>query len=142
MAHESATTAKTASQRLRILIADDQHLIRKRVRSILEDQSNFEVCGEAINGAIAIKEAQKLRPDVVVLNIVMPVLNGFEAAREIRKYLPESAIIILSSHADKCFIEEARKIGIRSFVAKSKAGDALVKSIEAAISGKDFVLIE
>jgi DNA-binding NarL/FixJ family response regulator len=142
MAPHSATKTKAIDRTLRILIVDDQDLIRKKVRSILEAHANFEVCGESINGAIAIKDAQKLKPDVVVLNIVMPVLNGFEAAREIRKQLPESAIIILSSQANQRFVEEARKIGVRSYVAKSKAAEALVKAIEAAINSKDFILIE
>ena len=102
----------------------------------------FEVCGEAEDGAQAIEEAKKLKPDVVVLNVTMPVLDGFEAAREIRTSLPESAIVILSSHADQRFIEIARKIGVRAYVAKTKAGEALVKAIEAAVRGDDFVLIK
>jgi DNA-binding NarL/FixJ family response regulator len=142
MAPQTATKMKVMDRRLRILIADDHSVIRKKVRSILEDHASFEVCGEAINGALAIKEAQRLKPDVVVLNIVMPILNGFDAAREIRKELPKTAIIILSSQADKAFIEAAQKIGVRGFVAKSSAGDALVRAIEAAIKGPDFVLIE
>lgn len=142
MAHTVGTKTKAASRNVRILIADDQPTIRKIVRSTLETIPHFEVCGEAVDGAKAIEEAQKLKPDVVVLNVTMPVLNGFEAAREIKAILPESAIVILSSHADQCFIEAAKKIGIRSYVAKSKAGEALVKAIEAAVNGDDFVLVE
>jgi len=81
-----------------------------------------------------------LKPDVVVLNVNMPVLNGFEAAREIKAALPQSAIVILSQHADKHFVEEAKKLGVRAYVAKTKAGEALIKAIEAAVLGKDFVL--
>jgi DNA-binding NarL/FixJ family response regulator len=72
----------------------------------------------------------------------MPVLNGFEAAREIKIILPETAIVILSSHADQGFVEAAKKIGVRSYIAKSKAGEALVTAIEAAVKGDDFVLVE
>lgn len=86
--------------------------------------------------------AQRLKPDVIVLNVTMPVLNGFDAAREIKAILPGSAFVILSSHADRSFVEVAKKIGIRSYVAKSKAGEALVRAIEAAAVGEDFVLIE
>jgi DNA-binding NarL/FixJ family response regulator len=100
------------------------------------------VCGEAFDGAKAIEAAQRLKPDVVVLNITMPVLNGLEAAREIKVKVPESAIVILSTHADERLIEEAKAIGARAYVAKTKAGEALVKAIESAIAGGDFVLID
>jgi two-component system response regulator NreC len=129
-------------RRVRVLIADDHPVIRRMVRSTLQVHPGFEVCGEAEDGAQAIEEAKRLKPDVVVLNVTMPVLDGFEAAREIRTSLPESAIVILSSHADQGFIEIARKIGVRAYVAKTKAGKALVKAIEAAVRGEDFVLIE
>jgi DNA-binding NarL/FixJ family response regulator len=99
---------------LRILVADDHPIIRKSVRQLLDSHPGFEVCGEARDGAEAIDEAQRLKPDVVVLNITMPVLNGIAAAREITAKLPESAIVILSSHADKYFIEQARKSGART----------------------------
>ena len=112
------------------------------VRSTLEKIPHFEVCVEAVDGAKAIEQAQKLKPDVVVLNVTMPVLNGFEAARKIKALLPETAIVILSSHADARFVAAAKKIGVQSYVAKSKAGEALVKAIQAAVQGEDFVLLE
>jgi DNA-binding NarL/FixJ family response regulator len=133
---------QASDRRLRILIADDQPIIRTMVRSTLEKVPHFEVCAEAEDGAEAVEQAQKLKPDVVVLNVTMPVLNGFETAREIKATLPETAIVILSTHADQRFVEAAKKIGVRSYVAKSKAGKALVKAIEAAIKGDDFVLVE
>ena len=133
---------KPGDRRLRILIADDHPVIRKQVRSILDAHPAFEVCGEAVDGAKAIEEAQKLEPDVVVLNVSMPVLNGFEAAREIKTKLPKSAIVILSSNADERFVEEAKKVGARAYVAKTRAGEALIKAIEAAVTDGDFVLIE
>ena len=102
---------------------------------------NFEIIGEAVDGAKAIEEAQRLERDVVVMNVNMPVLNGLEAAREISTKLPQSAIVILSVNADKRLIEEAKKIGARAYVAKSKAAEALIKAIEAAIAGGDFVLV-
>jgi DNA-binding NarL/FixJ family response regulator len=108
----------------------------------LEAHPRFEVCGEAEDGAQAIKEATRLKPDVVVLNVSMPVLSGFEAAREIKTSLPETAIVILSGNADRRFIEEARRIGARAFIAKTNLGMALVKAIETAVLGGDFVLME
>ena len=74
-----------------------------------------------------------MKPDVVVLNVTMPVLNGFQAAQEIKKIIPQVALVVLSSHADKRFVDEAKKISVRAYVAKSKAGDTLVKAVEAAV---------
>ena len=83
----------------------------------------------------------KLKPDVVVLNVNMPPLDGFQTAREIKLRVPESAIVILSSEADQHFIDEAKRIGARGYVAKTKTDKALVKAIEAALIGDDFVVM-
>src|SRR5260370_27936184 len=93
---------------LRILIADDHPIIRKHVRRILEERPRFSVCGEAYDSAKATEEAQRLKPDVVVLNVSMPILNGMDAARKINANLPQIAIVILSSNADKYFVEETK----------------------------------
>ncbi len=127
--------------RIRILIADDQPIIRRQVRAILEEHPGFEVCGEVQDGARAIEEAQRLKPDVVILNISMPVLNGLEAARQIKIESPDLAIVILSSNADKHFVEEAKKVGARGYVAKDKAGLSLVRAVEAAVTTDEFVLV-
>ena len=126
---------------LRILVADDHPVIRKRVRTVLESYPRFDVCAEVADGAEAVEQALRLKPDVVVLNITMPILSGLEAAREIRAKLPKSAIVILSSHADQQFIEEARRMGARAYVAKTKIGDALIRAIGDAVDSGDFVLV-
>jgi len=132
----------TTNPRIRVLLADDNPTIRKMVRSALERHAHIEVCGEAENGAQAVEQAKKMVPDVTVLNITMPVLNGFDAAREIKEHVPQTAIVILSTHADRFFLEEAKKLGVRTYVSKSRAGDALVKAVAAALKGEDFVLLE
>jgi len=120
MPSAAGTKVEQIDRRVRILIADDYPAIRESVRSTLEEHPRFEVCGEAEDGAEAIEEAQRLKPDVVVLNVSMPVLNGFEAAREIKASLPETAIVILSANADERFVEEARRIGARAYLAKTE----------------------
>ena len=142
MTQSTGTRPRQFDRRVRVLIADDHPVIRRMVRSVLQVHPNFEVCGEAMDGAQAVEEAKKLKPDVVVLNVTMPVMNGFEAAREIKAILPQSAIVILSQKADLEFVEQAKKIGVRAYVAKSRAGEALVKAVEAAVMGEDFILIE
>lgn len=142
MSQSSAATVSQIDRTVRILIADDHPSIRRVVRSTLQQHPHFEICGEAVNGAEAIVEAKKLKPDVVVLNVSMPVMNGLEAARKIKTVLPESAIVILSQNADKHFIAEAKKLGVQAYVAKSKAGESLVKAVEAALLGEDFYFVE
>jgi DNA-binding NarL/FixJ family response regulator len=112
------------------------------VRTTLQQHPHFEVLGEAKDGAEAVEEAKKLKPDVVVLNVTMPVLNGFEAAQEIKRQVPQSHIVILSTHADKYFVNEAKKIGVKVYVSKSKIGEALVKAVQAAVEGEDFIVLE
>ena len=138
----AATCGIVAGERtLRILIADDQPMIRKRVLIVLGGHPRFDVCAEVADGGQAVEQAVRLKPDVVVLNITMPIMSGLEAAREIRIKLPECAIVILSSHADKQFIEEAKKVGARAYVSKTKIGEALIKAIEDAVHSPNFVVV-
>jgi len=124
------------------VIADDHPVIRRTVRAILDAHPRLEVIAEAVDGRKAVEEAEKLRPDVVVLNVSMPELNGLDAAREIKLKVPESAIVILSSHADSRLIEDAKRIGARAYVAKTKAGKDLVKAVLAAVTSGDFILMD
>jgi two-component system, NarL family, response regulator LiaR len=137
-----STFARAGPRKIRILLADDHPVIRKTVRSLLEQDSQFEIAGEALDGAKAIEEAQRLKPDVVILNVSMPVRNGIEAAREIKSSVPESAIVILSTHVDERLIDLAKEIGVRAFVSKQSAAKNLAKAIEAAIAGDAFVYVE
>src|SRR5665213_531147 len=107
----SFTSALKAPQgkKTRILIADDQPMIRRMVRSTLAGHPSFEVCGDVEEGGKSVAAAAKLLPDVVVLNISLPRLDGFQAAREIKAASPGIVIVILSSHTDDLFVEEAKK---------------------------------
>jgi DNA-binding NarL/FixJ family response regulator len=142
MTPELSAATSVSRPTVKILVADDHVMIRKIVTSTLEQEAGFEVVGEAVNGLEAVRKAEALKPNVVILNVTMPVLDGFEAARQIRKKLPEVAIVILSSNADKQFIEEAKKIGVRAYVPKNEATAALVKAVQAAIRNEDFFIME
>lgn len=120
MPENASTKVSRMGRSVRVLITEGHPLIRSMVRSTVQVQPEIDVCGEAMDGAQAIEEAKKLKPDVVVMDVIMPVLNGFEAAREIKTILPESAIVILSLHADRVFIEEAKEIGVRAYVATKR----------------------
>jgi two-component system, NarL family, response regulator NreC len=103
------------------VVADGHPEIRRLVIRTLKEHSRFEVVAEAKDGVEAVEKAVELKADAVVLDVILPVLNGFDSASRIRKSLPEVAIVILSSHADSQFISEAKKIGVRAYIPKSAA---------------------
>jgi CheY-like chemotaxis protein len=100
-----------------ILIVDDQADIRKALHSLL-NSNGFEVCGEAVNGQDAIEKAQALHPDLILLDLSMPVMNGLEAARELTKLMPSVPLIMLTNNLGSLVEEEARKAGIRTVLSK------------------------
>jgi CheY-like chemotaxis protein len=127
---------------IRILVADDHPTILEMVKRILKAHHGFEVVGEARDGQHAVNLAESLKPDVIVINVTMPKMSGFEAARRIRVHVPDSAIVILSSHKDQQFIEEARKAGANGYVEKSDADEQLIRAIESTVKGEEFFLVE
>jgi DNA-binding NarL/FixJ family response regulator len=108
---------------------------------ILTAQPGFAVVGEARDGQEAVALAGTLLPDVVVINVTMPKMSGFEAARRIRSRVPNSAIVILSTHKDAQFIAEARNVGANGYVEKSEADGQLVRAIESAVKGEAFFFV-
>jgi two-component system, NarL family, nitrate/nitrite response regulator NarL len=132
----------TFERRIRVVIADDHPLVRRMVSTILQQYTHIDVVAEAKDGLQAVEEAKKSKPDVVILNISMPRLNGFEAARQIQKLVPESAIVILSTHADEQFVKVAKKIGVRVYISKTQVGNSLVQAVEAAANGEDFIVMD
>ena len=117
---------------LRILVVDDHSSVRRAVCSLLRRQPDFEVTCEATDGLEAIQKAQEFRPDVIVLDISMPQLNGLQAARQIRQVAPESEIVFLSQHRASDIIHEALAIGARGYVCKSHIASDLVDAVRAA----------
>ena len=122
----------------RILVADDQELVRRRVCSTLMARSDFEVCGEAANGKEALEKFKELRPDLVILDITMPLMNGLEAARAIHSVSPNTPVLILSVHKSKQLIEEARRIGVRGYVTKEDAVQNIVQAVDAVLQERTF----
>ena len=129
--------ARNPSQ-VRILVADDHEAVRKGVCAILAIRLDIEVCGEAANGQEAIAKAHSLKPDLVILDITMPILNGLDAARVIRLTLPELPILLLTMHDGKHAIEDAKKIGIDGFVCKSEASATLLAAVDAVLRNQPF----
>lgn len=123
---------------LRILIADDHQVVRRGLRSVLESQPGWEICGEASNGRDAVRKAKQLRPDVAVLDISMPELNGLEAARQIRKVSPRTELLVLTMHASDELAEEVLAAGVRGYLLKSDADHDLIRAVEAVRHHKAF----
>src|SRR5690348_14332388 len=121
---------------MRILIADDHDVVRAGIRGVLESHKGYVVCGEARNGSEAVAQTRKLKPGLLILDITMPELSGFEAARRILKEQPNLPIIILSVHETAQAVKMAREIGIKGYVTKSTAADELIDAIEAIRSGR------
>lgn len=123
---------------MRVLIVDDHEAVRSGVCEILSTRLDIEVCGEADNGKAAIERARDLRPDLVILDVTMPVLNGFDAAREIRKILLEARILMLSMHESKQLLEEAKKLGVHGYVTKTQVSQTLLKAVDTLLSNEMF----
>ena len=124
--------------RTRILIADDHEVVRKGLRSLLESEPGFEVVGEASNGREAVERATVAKPDVVVLDIGMPELNGLEATRRIVKAAPRTEVLILTVYETEEVIREVLRAGARGYVLKSDAGRLLLSAVESVSAHKPF----
>jgi DNA-binding NarL/FixJ family response regulator len=124
--------------RVRILIADDHDVVRQGVRAVLEGQEGWVVCGEASTGREAVAKAVDLQPDVVVLDISMPELNGLEATRQIRRAVP-AKILILTVHESDSVVAEVLDAGAHGYVLKTDAGRTLVDAIRALLRHQEFL---
>jgi DNA-binding NarL/FixJ family response regulator len=123
---------------MRILVADDHDVVRRGLKSILQPHPGWEVCGEAHNGRQAVAQAEKLKPDVVVMDISMPDMNGLEAARRIRKSLPKTEVVILSVHYTDTLVREIVDAGAKGYILKSDADRDLVIAVEAVLNHRSF----
>ena len=123
----------------RILLADDHALVRRGVRMILDAEPDLEVVAEAGDGAEAVELARQLRPDLAVLDISMPRMTGLQAARELRRRVPDTRLLMLSMHDNEQYFFESLKAGASGYVLKSAADEDLVTACRAAIRGESFL---
>lgn len=123
---------------LRILVADDHEVARRGIRALLESHAGWEVCGEARDGRETVELASRIKPDLILLDIGMPNLNGLEAARQILAVTPDAAILILTMHDTDQVVREVLRAGARGFLLKSDAGRDLVAAVEAFQQQRTF----
>jgi DNA-binding NarL/FixJ family response regulator len=119
----------------RILLADDHELIRKGLRAIIEGNKDWLICGEATNGQEAIERTIELQPDLIILDVTMPVLNGLQAARQIRELAPATKILMLSMHDSPQLANEAVRVGADGYLTKTGARGDLLDTIAALLKG-------
>jgi len=123
---------------VRLVLGDDHTLVRQGLRKILEEQPDWEVVAQAADGRDAVKQALALNPDVVVLDIGMPLLNGIEATRQIVRRLPSAHVLILSMHADEAYITRALQAGAQGYLLKDCADEELIRAVTSVSAGKSF----
>ena len=123
----------------RVLLAEDHTIVRKGLRSLLDKETGIEVVGEAEDGREAIVKAEELHPDVVVMDIAMPGLNGLEATRQIKKRFPDMKILILTMHANEEYILQSLKAGASGYLVKKAAPAELISAINAVHKGNSFL---
>jgi DNA-binding NarL/FixJ family response regulator len=120
---------RTGMKNARLLIVDDHEIFRRGLRALLEPCSEWQICGEAVDGMDAVEQCKSLKPDIVVLDVSMPRLNGLEAARLIRKEKPEPQIVIITQHDSPQIRSAALEAGAHAFVTKSAVGSDLVSAL-------------
>lgn len=123
---------------LKILLADDHEIVREGLKGLLEHQ-NFDVVGEASEGRAAVQLARERRPDIAVFDYSMPLLNGFEAAREIQRVSPSTKTILLTMHTEDRYVFEALRAGIRGYVVKTQASADLIRAIHEVSRGQIYL---
>lgn len=122
----------------RILVADDHHVVRAGLRTLLETRKGWQVCAEAANGREAVEKAGALKPDVAVLDIGMPLLNGIEATRQMRKVSPDTEVLILTMHDSELMIQGVLEAGARGYILKDDADRNLIAAVDALRRHKPY----
>jgi DNA-binding NarL/FixJ family response regulator len=124
--------------RITVLLAEDHAIVREGLRSLLALTNEFDVVGEAATGREAVKLADKLHPDVIVMDIAMPVLNGFEATRQIMLATPDAKVLVLSAHSDDEYVAHMVAVGAAGYLLKQNSGQALVYAVKEIANGRVY----
>lgn len=130
---------RNSATKIRVLLADDHAIVREGIKRILAEEPDIEVVGEAGDGLEAVEMAKKLKPDVAILDITMPALNGIDATRQIRSSLPNTHTLTLTMHEDDTYVFQLLKAGAAGYVVKRAAATDLVQAVRAAQRGEAFL---
>jgi DNA-binding NarL/FixJ family response regulator len=124
---------------IKVLIAEDHTIVRQGLARLLSDQPGLEVVGQAVNGRDAVEMAEKLNPDIIIMDIAMPKMNGIEASKKIRKLLPKTKILILSMYSHEHYIHELLEVGVSGYLLKDSSGRDIIKAIDDALKNKTIL---
>jgi DNA-binding NarL/FixJ family response regulator len=124
---------------IRILLADDHTIVRQGMARLLEEQADLKVVGEAVNGQAVVDKALELAPDIIIMDIAMPLLNGIEAAKRVRKSLPNCKILILSMYSHEHYIHQLLETGVSGYLLKDSSGQDIIKAIRAAMKNETIM---
>jgi DNA-binding NarL/FixJ family response regulator len=126
----------TMVEKIRVILADDHTILRDGIRSLLADEADIQLIGEAEDGRAAVRMACELRPDIVIMDIAMPLLNGLEATRQIKRHLPETEVLILSMHDNEEYIRQVLAAGAMGYILKDAAARELIEAIKTVRRGE------
>jgi len=126
-------------QKLRIILADDHDMVREGLKLIVNAQPDMEIVGEANNGRVAIRLAQELQPDVIVMDVSMPEVNGLEATLKVKQMCPAVKVLALTRHTDESYLRQLLQAGASGFAVKQRAADELVRAIHDVAAGKTYL---
>jgi len=121
-----------------VLLVDDHTVVRQGLRALLSQEEDIEVVGEAENGRQAVQMASKIAPDVVIMDVVMPLMNGLEGTRQMMKYVPATKVLVLSSYGDDDYVQQLTEVGASGYLTKQTAGDDLLLAIREVQRGNAF----
>ena len=122
-----------------IVLADDHSVVRAGLRALLEGEAGFQVIGEASDGLEAVRHVERLRPDVLVVDVMMPGLNGIEVTRQVRQRMPATKIVVLSMHAHEPYVLEALRHGASGYVLKDRSSEQLVQAVREVAAGNSYL---
>src|ERR1700677_1596678 len=125
-------------KKISVLLVDDHTVVRQGLRALLSQEEDIEVIGEAENGRQAVQMASKTAPDVVIMDVVMPLMNGLEGTRQMMKYVPSAKVLVLSSYGDDDYVQQLTEVGASGYLTKQTAGDDLLLAIREVQKGNAF----
>jgi DNA-binding NarL/FixJ family response regulator len=126
-------------EKLTIVLADDHHVVRQGLRALLESALDCTVVGEAADGLEALELVKQLQPSVLVVDMVLPKLNGLDVIRRVRQAAPQTRIVVLSMHADEAYVREALRAGATGYILKESHADEFVQAVEQAAAGRRYL---
>lgn len=122
-----------------IVLADDHPIVRQGLRALLEDEPGYKIIGEAEDGPATIELVERLKPDVLIVDVTMPGLNGLEVTRCVRRSAPKTQVVVLSTHSKESYVLEALRNGATAYVLKTAGTDSLLQAVRAAVNGQRYL---